>query len=221
MQIIAHINNDLPEKFGLPRQSGLIEDLYSTIVFEPQYRNPDALRGLENFSHIWLIWAFEGFDNSSFSPTVRPPKLGGNDRIGVFATRSPNRPNPIGLSCVRLIGISNTPEGPVLIVSGADLKCGSAIYDIKPYLPYTDSHPEATGGFTDTLEVKTLNVDFPDEFRALFSPEKVKAAIALLSQDPRPSYHNDPNRIYGMRYVKYNIRFRVENETVYVIDVEP
>jgi len=220
MKIIAHIENDLPEKFGLPRQSGLVDDIYSTIVFEPLYRNPDAIRGLEKFSHIWLLWAFEGFDSDSFSPTVRPPKLGGNERVGVFATRSPNRPNPIGLSCVRLVNIEDSARGPIITVAGADLKNNSAIYDIKPYLPYADSHPEALGGFTDTLNITPLEVDFPKELRCRLLPEKIKAAISLLSQDPRPSYHNDPNREYGMSYAGYNIRFRVENKILHVINVE-
>lgn len=219
MNIIAHIENDLPEKFGIPRQSGLVEELISTIVFEPEYRNMDALRGLEEFEYIWLIWAFEGFDDGPWSPTVRPPRLGGNTRMGVFATRSPNRPNPIGLSSVRLIDITNSKRGPLIRVAGADLKNNTAIYDIKPYLPYADSHPEAVSGFAAKTSNYSLDVSFPEELSSILPKEKVKAAIALLSQDPRPSYHNDPDRIYGMVYSGYNIRFFVKDNLLTVIEV--
>jgi len=221
MDRIAHIENEMSDKFGIPRQSGLVEDVVSTIVFEPQYRNPDALKGLEGFSHIWLIWAFElSREDGEWSPMVRPPRLGGNTRMGVFATRSPNRPNPIGLSCVRLLRIDHTSRGPVLIVSGADLRNQTSIYDIKPYLPFTDSHPDATGGFAEDYVGLTLPVEYTDEADSLLPADIKKAVTSLLAQDPRPSYHSDPERIYGMSYSDYNIRFQVKNDVIYVVSVD-
>ena len=220
MQYIAHIENDCNEKFGLPRQSGIVEELISTVVFESEYRNMDALKGLDGFSHIWLIWEFDTSNaTNSWSPMVRPPRLGGNTRMGVFATRSPFRPNPIGLSCVKLLSISNSTRGPLLTVAGADLRNGTKIYDIKPYLPYVDSHPDAIGGFSEEFVGKCLNVEFPNTLLEQIPEEKRKAAVNLLAQDPRPSYHNDPNRIYGMAFANLNIRFRVIDDVIYVVDV--
>lgn len=221
MDRIAHIENDFIEKFGIPRQSGLVNDVCSNIIFEPQYRNIDSVRGLEGFSHIWLIWGFDlqRSENDSWSPTVRPPRLGGNERMGVFATRSPNRPNPLGLSCVKLLSITNSEKGPILSVAGADLRNNTSIYDIKPYLPFTDSHPEATAGFTDSYLGRTLPVIFPNEYASILSEEKRKTVESLLAQDPRPSYQNDPTRIYGMSFANYNILFRVENETIIVVGI--
>lgn len=219
MHIIAHIENDLPEKFGIPRQSGLVDELTASIYFEPEYRNIDAVRGLEGYSHIWLLWEFDNMGKNEWSPTVRPPRLGGNTKVGVFATRSPNRPNPIGLSCVRLLRIEVTELGPVLIIAGADLRDKTGIYDIKPYLPYADAHPDALSGFAYDVMDYHLDVIFPDDLQQIFSPEKIKAVKSLLAQDPRPSYHNDPNRIYGMTYAGHNIKFRVEDKTLFVIAV--
>lgn len=217
---IAHIENDFREKFGIPRQSGLVEDVTSAIVFEPEYRNPDALRGLEGFSHLWILWAFEdAAGTNDWSPTVRPPKLGGNTHMGVFATRSPNRPNHIGLSCVKLLSITETSRGPQLIVAGADLRDRTPIYDIKPYLPYVDSKPEACGGFSEKTAYDTIEVDFPEQLLSLLPENKRKAAVSLLMQDPRPSYHNDPERIYGINFGGFNIRFRVSENILHVIDV--
>lgn len=220
MHIIATIHNDFTSKFGIPRQSGLVADLESIIVFEPEYRNPDALRGIEDFSHLWLIWSFHQSIREEWSPTVRPPRLGGNSRVGVFATRSPFRPNPIGLSSVRLIAIENTREyDTVLRVAGADLMNGTPIYDIKPYLPSSDCHAEATGGFTDSNEKRTVEVIVPDELRNKLPPEKLQTLISILHEDPRPAYHNDSERIYGFDFANRNIRFRVENDILYVISI--
>lgn len=222
MHIIAHIENDLPEKFGIPRQSGIVSDLQASIVFEPEYRNPDALRGLEGFSHIWLLWEFENMGKeNTWSPTVRPPRLGGNTRLGVFATRSPNRPNPIGLSSVRLLNIEQTERGPILHIAGADLRDKTPIYDIKPYLPYADSHPDALGGFAADYINDKLDVIYLDGCDRFLPPEKIKAATSLLAQDPRPSYHNDPTRIYGMSYAGFNIQFHVNENTLTVINISP
>ncbi len=222
MTRIAHIENDMSDKFGIPRQSGLAEEVISTIVFEPHYRNPDALKGLEEYSHIWLIWSFDP-DNGSgdWSPMVRPPRLGGNTRVGVFATRSPNRPNPIGLSCVRLTGLENSDRGPLIHVAGADLRNGTSILDIKPYLAYTDSHPDAKSGFAAAHIQDSLDVVFPDSLKTGLSENIIKAASALLRYDPRPSYHDDPDRIYGMKYAGYDFRFRVNGSLLTVIEVEP
>ena len=222
MHIIARIRSDFPTKFGIPRQSGLVEELKATIVFEPEYRNPDALRGLEEFSHIWLIWQFSEAVRDKWSPTVRPPRLGGNTRMGVFATRSPFRPNAIGLSCVRLEEIRKDPKlGTVLVVSGADLMDGTPILDIKPYLPYADSHPEATGGFTGNVGGKVLEVDFPPELLAQVPEDKRGALIGVLSRDPRPSYQHDPDRVYGMAFGGWEVGFSVDGDTLHVRWVKP
>ena len=220
IQAIARIRSDFPAKFGIPRQSGLVEDLRSTVVFEPEYRNPDALRGIEEFSHLWLIWQFSQAVRQGWSPTVRPPRLGGNTRMGVFATRSPFRPNNLGLSCVRLLGIEHTREyGPVLHVGGADLMDGTPIFDIKPYIPYADAHPEAAGGFTDTAGDFLLDVDFPAELLCLLPEDKRAAARGVLSHDPRPSYQHKPGRVYGLNFAGFDIRFTVEENQLIVQEV--
>ena len=220
LKVIARIRNDFPEKFGVPRQSGLVEELRARIIFEPEYKNRDAVRGLEGFSHIWLLWGFSLARREGWSPTVRPPRLGGNRRVGVFATRSPFRPNPVGLSSVRLIKVdADAHGGPVLHVSGADLVDGTPIYDIKPYLAYTDSHPEALGGFTDGLEGRELAVIWPEEVRETLPEETAKAITAVLAQDPRPSYQSDPGRVYGMDFAGFGVRFRVEGQKLLVISV--
>lgn len=219
---IAHIENDFDEKFGIPRQSGLVPQLQARILFEPEFAQPQAVKGLEEFSHIWLIWEFSRAVRESWSAMVRPPKLGGNTYMGVFATRSPFRPNSIGLSCVKLekIEIGDKETGPVLYVSGADLLNGTPIYDIKPYLPYVDSHPEAAGGFTDRVNQDLLKVDFPSQLMALIPAEKREALTGILAQDPRPSYQNDPERIYGLTFAGKNVKFRIAGETVQVFEVE-
>ena len=217
---IAHMKSDFPTKFGIPRQSGLVESLRSTIVFEPEYRNPDALRGLEDFSHIWLIWQFSEAVRTDWPPTVRPPRLGGNTRMGVFATRSPFRPNSLGLSCVKIIGIEQTAEnGTVIHVAGADLMDNTPIFDIKPYIPYGDCHPDALGGFTSTAGDFLLQVDFPQELLALLPEDKQEAALELLSHDPRPSYQAQANRVYGLSFAGFDIRFSVENNVLQVKEV--
>ena len=217
---IAYMKSDFPTKFGIPRQSGLVESLRSTIVFEPEYRNPDALRGLEDFSHIWLIWQFSEAVRTDWTPTVRPPRLGGNTRMGVFATRSPFRPNSLGLSCVKIIGIDPTVEnGTVIHVAGADLMDGTPIFDIKPYIPYGDCHPEALGGFTSTAGDFLLQVDFPQELLDLLPKDKQEAALELLSHDPRPSYQAQANRVYGLSFAGFDIRFSVENNVLHVKEV--
>ena len=218
MKPIAYIRTGFHTKFGIPRQSGLVSSLQGTIVFQPEYRNPDALRGLEEFSHIWLIWQFSEAVREEWSPTVRPPRLGGNTRMGVFATRSPFRPNPIGLSCIRLESVDlSTPDGPVLHVSGADLMDGTPIYDIKPYLPYTDSHPEATSGFTGTVPMPHLNVIIPDSIAATIPQRLVEPVKGILAEDPRPRYQDDPEREYRMEYSGYEIAFTVpQKDTVLV-----
>lgn len=217
---IAHINTDFKEKFGIPRQSGLVEALRASIVFEPEYRVPDAVRGLEEFSHIWLLWEFSRARRENWSPTVRPPRLGGNKRVGVFATRSPFRPNALGLSAVRLEGVeTDGPSGPVLHVSGADLLDGTPIYDIKPYLPYADAIPGASGGFTDQTARRVLTVDCPPELLAKLPPEKREALLAVLAQDPRPSYQSDPDRVYGMAFAGAEIQFTVEGGTLAVHEI--
>ena len=221
MKIIARIENDFKEKFGIPRQSGLVKGTRSRIVFEPEYRNPDALRGIEGFSHLWLIWAFSKAERETWSPTVRPPRLGGNARMGVFATRSPFRPNAMGLSCVELIDVKlHTADGPVIIVGGADLLDGTPIYDIKPYLPHADCHPEATGGFSAEKVGYGLKVDFPQALLEKIDAEQRDVVIELLSQDPRPSYQSDPARVYGMRYGRWNVKFTVEDGVLKVQDIE-
>ena len=217
---IAVMRSDFPTKFGIPRQSGLVESLRSTIVFEPEYRNPDALRGLEDFSHIWLIWQFSEAVRTDWTPTVRPPRLGGNTRMGVFATRSPFRPNSLGLSCVKIIGIEQTAEnGTVIHVAGADLMDGTPIFDIKPYIPYGDCHPEALGGFTSTAGDFLLQVDFPQQLLKLLPEDKQEAALELLSHDPRPSYQAQSGRIYGLSFAGFDIRFSVENNVLRVKEV--
>lgn len=221
MKIIARMKSDFPTKFGIPRQSGLVNTLRSTIVFEPEYRNADALRGLEDYSHIWIIWQFSEAVREDWSPTVRPPRLGGNTRMGVFATRSPFRPNAIGLSSVQLIGTEQTKEfGTVIHVAGADLMDGTPIFDIKPYIPYADSHCDATGGFTDTAKDFLLQVNCPDALLETLPKEKQEAMMELLSHDPRPSYQNDPERIYGLEFAGYNIRFSVQNNILTVAQIK-
>ena len=221
MHIIANIHSDFPTKFGIPRQSGLVEELTAKIVFTTDYRAPDAVRGLEDFSHIWLIWQFSKAVRENWSPTVRPPRLGGNTRMGVFATRSPFRPNAIGLSCVRLLKVEpNTPEGPVLTVAGADLMDGTPILDIKPYIPYADCQPEATGGFTDTAGDFLLKVEFPPELLSMVPEDRREALIGVLHHDPRPSYQRNAERVYGMEFAGVNVRFRVEGDVLTVVDCE-
>ena len=221
MHIIANIHSDFPTKFGIPRQSGLVEELTAKIVFTPDYRAPEAVRGLEDFSHIWLIWQFSKAVRENWSPTVRPPRLGGNTRMGVFATRSPFRPNAIGLSCVRLLKVEpNTPEGPVLTVAGADLMDGTPILDIKPYIPYADCQMEATGGFTDTAGDFLLKVEFPPELLSMVPEDRREALIGVLRHDPRPSYQRNAERVYGMEFAGVNVRFRVAGEVLTVVEVE-
>ena len=221
MHIIANIHSDFPTKFGIPRQSGLVEELTAKIVFTPDYRAPEAVRGLEDFSHIWLIWQFSKAVRENWSPTVRPPRLGGNTRMGVFATRSPFRPNAIGLSCVRLLKVEpNTPEGPVLTVAGADLMDGTPILDIKPYIPYADCQPEATGGFTDTAGDFLLKVEFPPELLEMVPEDRREALIGVLRHDPRPSYQRNAERVYGMEFAGVNVRFKVAGDTLLVVDCE-
>ena len=220
MEIIARMHSDFSTKFGIPRQSGLVEQLRSTIVFEPKFRNDDALRGIEDFSHLWIIWQFSEAVRSDWSPTVRPPRLGGNTRMGVFATRSPFRPNHMGLSSVKLLGVEHTAQhGTVLHVGGADLMDGTPIFDIKPYIPYSDCHTDATGGFTDSAGDFLLNVDFPPDLLNKLPEEKQEAAIAVLSHDPRPSYQRKPDRVYGLTFAGFDIRFTVQDETLTVRDV--
>jgi tRNA-Thr(GGU) m(6)t(6)A37 methyltransferase TsaA len=220
IQVIARMRSDFPTKFGIPRQSGLVKELRSTIVFEPEFRNADALRGIEGYSHLWLIWQFSEAVRTEWSPTVRPPRLGGNTRMGVFATRSPFRPNSLGLSSVRLLGMEQTEdEGMVIHVAGADLMDGTPIFDIKPYIPYGDCHPDATGGFTDTAGEFLLNVAFPEELLQKLPEEKRSAAIGVLSHDPRPSYQRKPDRIYGLTFAGFDIRFTVTDDQLTVVEV--
>lgn len=219
IKVIARIRNDFTEKFGIPRQSGLANSVVSRIVFEPEYRNDDALRGIEDFTHLWLIWQFSKAVREDWSPTVRPPRLGGNTRLGVFATRSPFRPNPLGLSSVRLLGTEKAEDGTVLLVAGADLLDGTPIFDIKPYIPYCDSHPDASGGFTDTAGDFLLTVDFPEELLCKLPADKHTAILEVLSHDPRPSYQNDPDRVYGLTFGSWDIRFTVKENTLQVQEV--
>lgn len=220
MKIIAHIHTDFTSKFGIPRQSGLVDELEATIVFEPEYRNPDALRGIEEYSHLWLIWQFSECIDKEWTPTVRPPKLGGNKRMGVFATRSPFRPNPIGLSSVRLISVEKTEKhGCILRVAGADLLDGTPIYDIKPYLPYVDSHPEASNGFALDEKDGRLDVEFPEELIKTIPHQKQAALIAVLAQDPRPGYQNEPERVYGIEFAGFDVRFKVNGKKLTVIEI--
>ena len=219
MKIIARIRNPYDSKFGVPRQSGLAEQVVSEIVFEPEYRVQEALRGIEEFSHLWLIWAFDRAERETWSPTVRPPRLGGNRRVGVFATRSPYRPNAIGLSCVKLLGTEKGNDGIVLKVAGADLMNGTPIYDIKPYLPYADCVPEATGGFTDRTEKRTVEVEIPEECGKHMPPADLEALKAVLREDPRPAYQDDPERVYAFEFAGKHVEFRVEGHTLYVITI--
>lgn len=218
IKVIAHIHNDFTTKFGIPRQSGLT-DLESIIVFEPEYQNADALRGIEGFSHLWLLWDFSLAHRKKWSPTVRPPRLGGNKRMGVFATRSPFRPNPIGLSSVKLLGVEKTHKGMVLRVSGADILSGTPIYDIKPYLPYTDSHPDAKGGFAEDRQKDFLKVEIENDLLNKIPKEKQAPLTEILSEDPRPHYIDNPNRIYGFEFSGFEVKFRVDGDTLYVTDI--
>ena len=220
LHVIARMKSDFPTKFGIPRQSGLVEQLRSTVIFEPAYRNADALRGLEEFSHLWLIWQFSQAIRKDWSPTVRPPRLGGNTRMGVFATRSPFRPNALGLSCVKIIGLEETVQyGTVIHVAGADLMDGTPIFDIKPYIPYSDAHPDAIGGFTDTAEDFILLVDIPAELLEKVPADKRDALTGVLSHDPRPSYQQDPKREYGLSFADMNIRFVVKDGILTVTEI--
>lgn len=219
MKIIARIRNPYDGKFGVPRQSGLVEQVVSTIVFEPEYRVAEALRGIEEFSHLWLIWAFDRAEREEWSPTVRPPRLGGNKRVGVFATRSPYRPNAIGLSCVKLLGVEKGNDGTVLKVAGADLMNGTPIYDIKPYLPYADCHPEATGGFTDRTEKRKVQVVIPEEITGKLNAEEQEMLTAVLQEDPRPAYQDDPERVYAFEFGGKHVEFKVEGNVLSVIQV--
>ncbi|MEE1138379.1 MAG: tRNA (N6-threonylcarbamoyladenosine(37)-N6)-methyltransferase TrmO [Acutalibacteraceae bacterium] len=221
MKIIAHIHTDFTSKFGIPRQSGLVDELEATIIFEPEYRVPEALRGIEEYSHIWLLWQFSECADKEWSPTVRPPRLGGNKRMGVFATRSPFRPNPVGLSSVRLMGTEKTEKyGVVLRVAGADLLDGTPIYDIKPYLPYVDSHPKASNGFALNEKEGRLTVEIPDEILDVIPEGKQAALKAVLAQDPRPGYQNEPDRVYGIDFAGFNIRFTVDENILAVVSAE-
>ena len=220
VQVIARIHTDFGSKFGVPRQSGLVPELTARIVFEPAYRNPDALRGLEDFSHLWLLWHFDQVRQDGWSPTVRPPRLGGNTRMGVFATRSPYRPNPIGLSCVRLEQVDlHTSDGPVITVSGADLMDGTPILDIKPYLAYADSHPEAAGGFVAGLSDRSVTVDCDPALLEGLPESTRRILLAVLAHDPRPSYQDDPQRVYGMDFAGYNVRFTVADGVLTVVEI--
>lgn len=222
IQAIAYMRSDFKSKFGIPRQSGLVEELQSTIVFAPEFRNPDALRGIEDFSHLWIIWQFSEAVRQGWSPTVRPPRLGGNTRMGVFATRSPFRPNNLGLSSVRLLGVEKTEQfGTVLHVGGADLMDGTPIFDIKPYIPYGDCHPDAVGGFTDQAKDFLLEVDFPPALLSKLPEEKREAAVGVLSHDPRPSYQKDSSRVYGLTFAGFDIRFTVQENKLTVVEVTP
>ena len=222
IQVIARMHSDFATKFGIPRQSGLVEELKSTIVFEPEFRNPDALRGIEGFSHLWIIWQFSGAVRQSWSPTVRPPRLGGNTRMGVFATRSPFRPNHLGLSSVKLLGVEQTAQyGTVLHVGGADLMDGTPIFDIKPYISYGDCHPDAIGGFTDQAGEFLLEVDFPKNLLLKLPEEKWEAAMGVLRHDPRPSYQRNPERVYGLTFAGFDIRFTVKDTLLTVVEVNP
>ena len=221
IEAIAHIHSPFASKFGVPRQSGLVEGVQATVVFCPKYRSAEAVRGLEGFERIWLIWQFHQALREGWSPTVRPPRLGGNQRVGVFATRSPFRPNALGLSALRLEGIEDHPDlGPVLRVAGADLVDGTPIFDIKPYIPYADSYPDSRSGFADAVERRKLRVEFPPDLLEQIPPEQRQALSGVLAQDPRPSYQDDPGRVYGMAFAGYNVRFQVAEGTLTVRSVE-
>ncbi len=220
MQVIATIATDFPEKFGLPRQSGLVEGCRGRIIFEKPYRSPDAVKGLEGFDYLWLLWLFDEKQPDTFRATVRPPRMGGNERVGVFATRSPFRPNGIGLSSVKLEKIDVTPEGVQLLVSGVDLRSGTRIIDIKPYLPFCDSHPDARFGFSQQAFDRALSVHLPEQWGEKLPPEKREALLELLAQDPRPAYQDDPSRVYGLRFAGYTIRFAVSGDTLTVVEIK-
>lgn len=221
MKVIARIRSAFPEKFGIPRQSGLVEELTAQIVFEPEYRVPEAVRGMEDFSHLWLIWEFSQAKREDWSPTVRPPRLGGNQRLGVFATRSPFRPNPVGLSCVKLDRVELDPAlGPVIHVRGADLMDGTPIFDIKPYLPYADCHPEAVGGFAADKPEQRLQVEIPEALCPAVPGELLNALRGVLAQDPRPAYQKDPERVYGLAFAGMDVRFRVNGDILTVCGIE-
>lgn len=220
LKVIARVRNDFPTKFGLPRQSGIVDSITGRIVFEKEYRNPDALRGLEGFSHLWIIWGFSEAVRDGWSPTVRPPRLGGNERMGVFATRSPFRPNALGLSCVEIDHIAQDGEnGTVIFVRGTDMMDGTPVYDIKPYIPYADCRPEASGGFTDIAGMRRVEVELPPELAAKIPADKLEALRGVLERDPRPAYHSDPERVYGLPYAGKDVRFRVDGERLTVVDV--
>ena len=217
---IAHIRTEFPEKFGIPRQSGLAEHLVGKIVFEEEFRNQDAFRGLEDFSHLWLIWEFSANKHDARQPTVRPPRLGGNAHMGVFATRSPYRPNPLGLSCVEISSIDmQTPEGPIIYVKGADLMDGTPIYDIKPYLPFSDIHTDATSGFAEDITQKKLEVIIPEHLESIVSKETMAIIMSILKEDPRPGFHNDNQRIYVFSFENMEIKFKVDGDNLYVVDI--
>lgn len=220
IRVIAHIHTDFPTKFGIPRQSSLVEELRGEIIFEPEYRQPEAFRGIEEYSHLWLLWEFSEAKREHWSATVKPPRLGGRTRMGVFATRSPFRPNPIGLSCVRLVELrQDETYGPVLVVAGVDLMDGTPIYDIKPYLPYVDAHPDALGGFGDRVKEHALEVADPGSLLERLPEEKRAGAVAFLQQDPRPAVHKDPDRVYKIAYAGYDIHFTVHDTKLSVTDV--
>ena len=222
MQVIARIHTDFSTKFGVPRQSGLVDSLEATIVFEPPYRNPDALRGLEGFSHLWLVWVFDQAIRKDWSPTVRPPRLGGNARMGVFATRSPFRPHPIALSAVKLSGVEITPDlGPVIHIRGADLMDGTPILDIKPYIPYADCHPDALGGFAAAPAGEVLEVIIPPHLLETVPANRQEALRGVLAQDPRPHYQNDPERVYGFGFAGLEVKFSVNGQKLTVVDIQP
>ena len=219
LKIIAHIRTDFPEKFGIPRQSGLVKSAVGRIVFEPEFRSPDAIKGISGFSHLWILWKFEDTHRKEFNATVRPPRLGGNETVGVFASRSPYRPNPIGLSSVKLEGIEDTPEGKVLVVSGVDMRDNTPIYDIKPYLSYADSHPDATNGFGGDRLKESLVVECDTKLLYKFDEKKRETLLDILRQDPRPRYHDDPERVYGASFDKYNVKFKVDSGILKVIEI--
>lgn len=220
IRVIAHIHTDFPTKFGIPRQSSLVDELRGEIIFEPEYRQPEAFRGIEEYSHLWLLWEFSEAKREHWSATVKPPRLGGRTRMGVFATRSPFRPNPIGLSCVRLVELrQDETYGPVLVVAGVDLMDGTPIYDIKPYLPYVDAHPDALGGFGDRVKEHALEVADPGSLLERLPEEKRAGAVAFLQQDPRPAVHKDPDRVYKIAYAGYDIHFTVHDTKLSVTDV--
>lgn len=221
MKIIGHIRTDFPSKFGIPRQSGLIDDLKGKIVLEPEYRNPQVYKGIEEFSHIWLLWEFSEAKKEHWSATVKPPRLGGKKRMGVFATRAPFRPNNIGLSCVKLDRVEqDEKDGPVLWVAGVDLLDGTPIYDIKPYIPLTDCHPEASEGYTRETKIHELKVEFPEELLNQYPEEKRQAVLGILAQDPRPTYFQDPERVYGVPFAGFDVKFRVDGDLLIVCGLE-